>query len=118
MASIQEIKATYDRGVVARGIMEFRIVRRVAKALLEAGLQVSVNNGEDITVRRSRDLGEIMGAVMTVDEERLIVRDADTNRRGMVYLVYGNDGWDVISDYSVWLESILAPVIAYCNTLG
>ena len=35
-----------------------------------------------------------------------------------VYLVYGNDGWDVISDYSVKLETELACANALADKLS
>jgi hypothetical protein len=48
--------------------------------------------------------------MMSVDEETLCVYKKQNNEInpfeaiGSVFFVYGNDGWDVIADYSVSLE--------------
>lgn len=60
---------------------------------------VSLHNGEDYSIRRSRDLDAIMAELMATDCEVLHVRDGD-RLVGSVHLIYGNDGWDVIADYS------------------
>lgn len=36
---------------------------------------------------------------------------------GWVRFVYGNDGHDVISDYTTNLESVLEPINAYAESL-
>jgi len=72
-----------------------------------------VNDGEEITVHHSRDINAIKAALFTTDDDYLFAyQDADQddplnveqgskNDRpdAWVRLIYGNDGWDVISDY-------------------
>lgn len=96
--------------VKARIAIERQIVRRIATDAIAAGHLVAVHDGEDWAQRRTQDVGAIMAAVMFTDEERLyIYRNAAAERAmGQVFLVYGNDGWDVIADYSISLESLLA----------
>lgn len=80
--------------------LEKKIVRKMCKDGIAKGWTVSVNDGEEWTIKRSKDMKAIMKAVMTTDEDIIRFRDGTGERVGDVYLVYGNDGWDVISDYS------------------
>lgn len=91
--------------VKRRQLIERRIIRCLVRDMISDGLWISVFDGEATTVKRSRDVAEIMGALQTVDEESLIVRRAPgAPPIGSVFLVYGNDGWDVIADYSIALD--------------
>lgn len=101
-----------------RRLIERRIVRRLVLDMTGAGLLVSVFDGYATTVKRSRDVAQIMGALQTVDEESLTIRLAPKGEYvGTVFLVYGNDGWDVISDYSVALTPYMAGADAEAHRL-
>jgi len=81
--------------------LEKSIVRRIVKDALAKGYVVSLNDGEEWTVRQSSNYTEINKALFSVDEETLRFRDAKHGIAvGAVFLVYGNDGFDVICDYS------------------
>lgn len=99
--------------------IEQKICRKVIADALATGYSLSVHDGEDITVRRSSDAAEIFGALMTTDEDRLYFHlpDNETGQNGMVYFVYGNDGFDVICDYSIKLETQLAGAQALAEQL-
>lgn len=101
--------------VKMRQLVEREIAEAVIKALLEAGFLLGVNDGEETTIRWSRDAKAVLAKMFTTDEDRLLVYiDADqddplnvereTRPDYWVMFVYGNDGWDVISDYTVALE--------------
>lgn len=108
------------RAVEKRQAIERRIVRRAVKAFLNAGFAVSVYDGEDYSIRCSTSVKAIMAKVQACDEEWLHVLrkvDGEWKRFGTVCLVYGNGGWDVISDYSVNLEQWLAEVNVYAGSL-
>ena len=76
----------------------------------------SVNAAEPLAkvlTRVAEQACELIGfefcAVMLADEDTLLVHrprpdQGDYERLGWVKLVYGNDGWDVICDYTVPLE--------------
>ena len=88
---------------------ERRVVNRTIKELLKAGYTLSVDNGgDDLEVFKSTSFREVSQAMMQVDDERLIARKDGRNH--VVYFVYGNDAWEVINDYSVRLDDVLAPV--------
>lgn len=99
---------------------EHYICVEVAKALLDAGYLLGVNDGEEDTIRHSRDLKAIVNALFTTDEDWLLVyEDADqddplnaaakedTRPDYWVRFVYGNDGWDVVCDYTTGLDHVI-----------
>ncbi len=82
--------------------IERKIVERIVDDALAQGYGISVRDGGEVTVRRSTDRAEIVGALGTTGEDQLgfhLIVDGVPERRtfGMVWLVYGNDT-DVISD--------------------
>ena len=105
--------------------IERRIVLAIVRELLGAGFALSVYDGEETTVKESVDFNEIKAALFTTHEDWLYTNlipervkemkeQAKQNGNdpggiplkphGWVRLVYGNDGWDVLSDYTVNLE--------------
>lgn len=77
---------------------------------LKLGHLLSVNDGEEFTVKRSTDRAAILGALGTTDADTVVIRRADGERIGSVMLVYGNEPGVVICDHtdSPEMESILA----------
>lgn len=100
---------------------ELKILRRTVDALLKAGYFVSVNDGEETTLIDCREPLEIMNSAWTTDEDYLYVRKqgtgVDREYDAFVRFIYGNNGADVISDYSTSLESVLRPVLNYAEKL-
>lgn len=100
--------------------IEKRIVRRFVKDALAQGkrLAVSLERGYDVEdmLLGSRDVKAIMDEAFAGDEAHIFVQpgigptveDGSVLSEGWVYIVLGNDGWDVISDYTVNLEPLLA----------
>lgn len=88
-----------------RILVERAIVRRAVTDLLAAGFSISVNNGgDDDEVLPTNDPAKIMGGIMQTDHDYLMIHrfnaPANVPREGWVMLIYGNDGWDVINDYT------------------
>jgi hypothetical protein len=81
--------------------LERQMASALVKACLARGLTVTVNNGEDIAITRSTDYRAIMDALWQTDEEHLILHDALGRRQGWFFLVYGNDGHDLVCDYGI-----------------
>lgn len=87
--------------------VERKIVEAIVRALLDAGLGISIDNGgETFELTNSKNALEIRRHLFLADED-YIHAVKNGQHIGWVYLVYGNDGWDVISDYTVNLESYL-----------
>lgn len=85
-------------------------------AILAKGAKISVNDGEEWTVKGSTDKGEVIRALFTTDSDIIRARDADNAVLGNFYLLYGNSGAEVIGDYSdndfcnaIWEE--IAPTL-------
>lgn len=115
---MKALKLTGVNGAVkARQRIEQTIALVTAQALLDAGYLLGVNDGEEVTIHHSRDLNAIQDALFTTDEDYLLIykpvvsgvdpQVLDTAPDFWVRFVYGNDGWDVISDYCVALEDVI-----------
>jgi hypothetical protein len=119
-------RAKAQKALAARIACERKVVRRAVKTILAAGYVVSVYDGEAFAIRRSTSVNAIMAEVQACDEEWLHVStwregvdgaEGKWVRVGTIYLVYGNSGPEVIADYNVSLETLLEPVMKYCETL-
>lgn len=78
---------------------ERTIVNRLIRAALAHGLTVSVHDGEEWTLKRSRDAKAIREALATTGADNVTLRNSDGAAVGTVLLIWGN-GEDVISDLS------------------
>lgn len=103
---------TLDHRAAVRINLEARILARTLVSIHDAGHRFVINDGES-TVYIGDDVAKALAACMTTDEEVVTVLGPKGTPVGKVFFVYGNSGWDVISDYSIALESLMAPVEAY-----
>lgn len=103
--------------ISVRQQIERGIFKRVVRSALAKGCTLSLCDGEEWTVKLSRDSAQVLGAAFTVDEERLRVRDAGGVYIGDVFFVYGNDGFDAIADRTdnVIMQSICADAERYAD---
>lgn len=99
-------KRKLDPAVVKRIRIEKRIVRTVVTEAHRLGYEFIIDNGggldEEIT---TSGVSQTMKEMMATDDDRLYITK-DGLSVGWVHFVYGNDGWDVISDYTVNLETL------------
>ena len=105
--------------VKLRQELERKIMRRFVRAALASGhrLAVSLERGYDLDemLLGSRDEKKIIAAAFEGDECHIFVQPATgptveggkVISEGWVFFVFGNDGWDVISDYTTNLEPLL-----------
>ncbi len=117
-----------DESIRQRILIERAIVRRMVRDILQAGggaYCVSIYDGEDYPLKRSRDLDAIMADIGQCDEETIVVRHvtkpADGGEKlGSIYLVYGNDGWDVIADHTAShsMDELLAGANQMSDAIG
>lgn len=121
-AHFEQFHWVKDAATRQRILIERAVIRRAVRDILAAGAGkaqefheltggngsycISVWDGEEFPVKRSRDLDKIMADIGQCDEETIVVRHATDEGRpeglkvGSMYLVYGNGGWDVIADTS------------------
>ena len=83
-------------------IGEARVARKLVKAMLDAGYTVSVNDGEEWTVKRAWRLKTVLDALASTEADTLRIRNAAGESCGTFYLVWGNDpsGEELIADHS------------------
>ncbi|MCJ8601034.1 hypothetical protein MWH03_00370 [Klebsiella pneumoniae] len=100
--------------------MRQRIEKEIAAAaingLLAAGYHIAVFDGESVALKASVDKDAILKAMFTTDEDVFHIYTADGTRAGFVHFVYGNDGWDVICDYTLSLEAALVEADKLADT--
>lgn len=92
--------------------IEQQIMDLIVDAAFAAGYTVSVHDGEEVTVDKSTDKAEIFAACRTTGQDYLIFKN-EGERVGQVSLIYGNgnNGMDLISDYSMSIEGMMQPVM-------
>lgn len=81
---------------------EARVARRLVRAMLARELSVSVNDGEEWTVTRSRSYRTIVDALCTTGEDAIRAYAPTGDSMGTFWLIYGNaeDGSELISDHT------------------
>ena len=82
------------------------IAERLVTDAIAQGYQVSVSAGEEWTVKLSTDSASVMAALFSTDEDYIRIRkEGKEGSVGQFTLIYGNDGWDVIADWSYSKET-------------
>jgi hypothetical protein len=86
-----------------RQAAEWAIVSAFVKTALKAGHTLGVFDGEEVVLKHSSSYKAVMAAIMSTDDDYIFVYPVGATtgpRIGWVRLIYGNSGWDVISDYT------------------
>jgi len=118
-------KVRFDEGhrELARRIRtEGKIFRKTVTEAIAAGYTVSLCDGEEWTVKKSTDKTALIEAAFSTDEDILKLRKADGSSIGNIMFIYGNDGYDVISDYTAsdemeaFYQAKLSPYIEKLET--
>jgi hypothetical protein len=95
--------------VEQRQAVERKIVIAVIKDLLDAGYDIVVNDGDEEVTEKTKDQTEILDAMFSTDEDYLLAYLPGMDVvAGWVRFIYGNDGPDVINDYALSLDHVLA----------
>jgi len=87
--------------------IEDQIIKATINILLRSGFTLSVNDGEETTVNRSSNPDLIFAAMKTTDEDYIYAHapgPIHPTNKFWVYFVYGNDGVEVINNYTVSLD--------------
>ena len=81
---------------------EAKIARRLISEIMAEGYSVSVYDGEETTLKRSRKFSQILAAMGTTGSDVILARDKAGECVARFLLVYGNaeDGSELISDHS------------------
>jgi hypothetical protein len=96
-----------DSAARMRQIIEVQIAAAFIAAAIKAGYLIDVNDGEETVLFNSTSISDILGKMFTTDEDVLWLHRKGHVGCGWSKLIYGNGGWDVISDYSTDLEPLM-----------
>lgn len=94
--------------------IESKIATQIVDDVLAAGYGITVQDGEEITVRNSSNREEILGALQTTAEDMLYIHAGF--RTHWVRLIWGND-IDVISDYS-GPDEVMIPLLESAQNIA
>ena len=97
--------------------MDKAIVTAVVEELLEQGFSLSLFHEEAPAFKQSTDKELILSNIHQCDEETLAAYDKAGQRTGWVFFVYGNDGYDVLSDYSLSIEKYIPKTLKLSEEL-
>jgi len=93
--------------VKMRQEVERKIATALVKSALDAGYEICVDYGDGKS-EKLFDITSVLAAMFQGDDDRLYMYNSSNAKLiGWVWFVYGNDGYDVISDYTVTLEPIM-----------
>jgi hypothetical protein len=108
-----------DPSVTRRQKVEQRIASALVSSLLGRGYSLAVAQGGEDEGLATTSKRRILALLGECDKDYLFVYAPAPShiRTGWVHLVYGNDGNDVIADYTCNLEPDIAPVSAFAETL-
>lgn len=103
--------------IAHRQKIERTIVELIVREAISKGYSISGFDQEEDIFLRETDPAEIMKNVMTTDEDTLTFHRPDGTYAGFVFLVYGNDGYDAISDHTATdeISAILSPAELYAT---
>lgn len=111
----QSVLEPCDPKVRMRRGIEYVIVRKLVEDFRAKGFTLLISycgGSEDITIPDASE--KSMLELFACDEEQVHIFRGEENM-GWVKLVYGNDGWDVISDYTTNLEEWMGPVLEFAD---
>lgn len=92
-------RGSYD--TASRIGIEYLVARRLISIAIDEGYTVSVYDGEETVLKRSNDGDAILRAMCSTDEDGISLHKGDDKARlAWFHFIYGNDGWDVISDHT------------------
>ena len=101
-----------------RVAVERRVVRQFLKDTIAAGFFLVVDEWisefgfDDEEVQPTQDIMQLQNQIFNLDEAHVMLFNEGENpaedvSQGWVYFVFGNSGWDVISDYTTNIEDEL-----------
>lgn len=93
-----------------RQAAKWAVVSAFVRTALRAGHTLGVYDGEEVVLKHTSNYKAVMAAIMSTDDDYIFVYSVGATsgpRMGWVRLIYGNDGPDVISDYTTNLEHLM-----------
>lgn len=107
----EEIIKNHHSRMRPRARVELKIVSKLIAVAKERGYILKVRDYEEVG---DTDY-DVKTALFNLDEATVEVYDAAGSRLGTIFLVFGNDGYDLLADYNITLEEFLKPVSDLCD---
>lgn len=104
-----------------RGAVELAIVNKIIEQSDKKGYSIVAydsvyQDGSEPVSNKTLDREEFIEYVFGGDDAFIRIMNG-VEQEGWINLIYGNDGWDVVSDYSVSLEDFLKPVADFSDKI-
>lgn len=103
----------YPDSVRGRIAVERKICRKTIRLMKAAGYTMRVHSGDEWETLKGASEASLMRALFNLDEARLYVYGGLDS--GWVYFVFGNSGYDVVSDYTINLKTVMQDVNSYAD---
>lgn len=99
--------------------MEREIIKALVGEAFKQGFTKIIidNGGYDDERIICTNLEEVMASIRQTDEEHMFFAHPDVAKMPCVFLVYGNDGYDVIADHSLSLNEMIDTIQPLIDTL-
>jgi hypothetical protein len=107
--------------------MERKIVRKIEEQVTRELLLTANDAGWGCIgydygdgFEKDSDYESIVSMCLNVDEIHLVFLSPDKNKKAAVFLVYGNDGWDLINDYTItegFEQLVMEKINDYCENI-
>lgn len=105
--------------VAERQKIEKEIAKAIITSALEEGYSITVNDGEEDVLDKCFNEEAILAHMFTTDENKLKLEHPKLEKQsGIVVLVYGNDGHDVIHDYSASITFVMRKATSLADKLA
>ena len=101
---------TTDHQIIMRHAQSCRARCRMELDLVHLLMDEAKKIGYTLQESEEGKTDDLLGLLFDLDEANIIVKDATGKEIGWILLVFGNDGWDLVSDYTVNLETFLKPL--------
>lgn len=93
---------------------EMKLAENLIDCILNAGYQITQNDGEDDIIIKSTDKTKILAELNGTCEDYLFVMNGE-EEIGWIYLVWGNAD-ALISDFTTNLEEVIKPANDFVDT--
>lgn len=110
----KKLRDIENLAVRMRVTIERRIVRSLVDEFSEQGFTFQVDDGGEEYIPASTPK-QALDALLNTDEDQLgIVQNGEVI--GWIRLIYGNDGWDVMSDWHTNLDKYMPKTLAFVES--
>lgn len=116
--NLKDIKNVAVRSRIA---IERRIVSSLVHEFGEQGFTFLIDDGDNSEYIPANSESSALDALMNTDEDQLGIVDPKVSKIrpiGWIKLTYGNDGWDVMSDWHTNLDQYMPKTLALVEELS